>query len=77
MAKEKQTKPRFQNPRTYQGEREVAAMKRKLGIDAFDPPSDEIEVIEIDTPQGPRRIWADQVAEYDQVVAEMKEAGGK
>jgi hypothetical protein len=44
---------------------------------APDPEGTEVEVVEVDTPNGPRRVWADQVAQVDQVVAEMNDSEHK
>jgi hypothetical protein len=40
--------------------------------DLPDPEFEEVEVVDIDTPNGPRRVYVDQVEQYAAVVAEME-----
>ena len=59
---ETETRIRYTDPQNYHDE-------LRAGLT---PEGEEVEVITIDTPNGERRIYADQAGEYAAVVAEME-----
>lgn len=69
------TRRRYTDPLHYQAQLARAKSLQKLGIaDADEPPYVEGEVVVIDGPDGPVRVWADKVEDYQKVWAEMEAA---
>ena len=46
----------------------IAAFKAYKHGNGPEPESEEFEVVEIETVSGPRRVWADRVDEYEEVL---------
>ena len=46
----------------------IAAFKAWRHGTGPEPDSEEFDVVEIDTISGPRRVWADRVDEYEEVL---------
>jgi hypothetical protein len=68
-AKPKQFKRRYLDSQRYIDHRKAWL----AGYLTEEPESEVLEVMDIDTPQGPRRIYVDHLPRYQAVIESMKE----
>ncbi len=65
---------RYRDPKRYSDQRIEAKARATLGLEATEPEFDQVEVVTVEGPNGPVRLYVDQVDEHRAIWAEMAAA---